>query len=111
MDILLYLTLENSCARRFVEACGLQNMCRVDPIVLSPSHNMFLEVITELIFIHRDSTISGTIYARPGGDSRRGFHHYQGRLLSDGEGVYRDISGCIASSRKRAQEAQQKQEV
>ena len=85
MDILLDLALEDSGAGRLVKPGGLQDMGGIDPIVLSPSHNMFLEVGAELEFIDGDSTVSGTIDARPGGggnDSRSRFDHHENSLLS-----------------------------
>ena len=79
MDILLYFALEDPCASRLIEASSLQDMGGIDPIVLSPSHNMFLEVGTKLELIHWDPTIGGTVDARPGGDSSRSaFYHDAG---------------------------------
>ena len=76
MNILLYFAFKDSCAGGLVKASSLQNVGGIDPIVQSPSHDMFLEVGTKLKLIHRDSTISGTIDARPGGGSSRStFYH------------------------------------
>ena len=95
MDILLYFALEDSCASRLIEASSLQDMGGIDPIVLSPSHNMFLEVGAELEFIDGDSTVSGTIDARPGGggnNSRSRFDHYENSLLSLGSRLSSPVS-------------------
>lgn len=53
MYVLLYLALEDTGPRRLVEACGFQNVCRIDPVVVTPTHDMFLEVGSKLEFPHR----------------------------------------------------------
>jgi len=52
MHVLLYLTLEDPGSRRLVEACSLQDVCRVDPVIVAPAHDMFLKVGSELELPH-----------------------------------------------------------
>ena len=54
VNVLLHITLQNAGSCGFVEACSFENVCRVDPIVMSPSHNMFLEVLAELVLVYGD---------------------------------------------------------
>lgn len=39
--VLLYVSLQNSGSSRFVETSGFQNMGRIDPVIVSPAHDMF----------------------------------------------------------------------
>ena len=51
MDILLDISLEDSGSGRLVETSSLQDVCCVDPIVMSATHNMLFQVTTKLELI------------------------------------------------------------
>jgi hypothetical protein len=57
MEVFLYLALEDASARRLVKAGGLQDVCRVDPVVMAAAHYMLLKVGPKLEFPHRDLAI------------------------------------------------------
>lgn len=59
MGILLHLSLQDARSCGLVEAGGLQDVCGVDPVVLATSHDMFLEVGSELILVHGDLQDNG----------------------------------------------------
>ena len=46
---LLHLSLQDSRSRRFIESCSLQDMCRIDIVVVSAAHNMLFEIDPKLI--------------------------------------------------------------
>jgi hypothetical protein len=50
----LYLSLENPGPCRFVESSRFQNMSSIDPVVMPPAHDMFLQVGTKLELPYRD---------------------------------------------------------
>lgn len=52
VDVLLYVALQDSCSGGFVELGCFQYMCCVDPIVVSPSHDMLLQVRAKLKLVH-----------------------------------------------------------
>jgi hypothetical protein len=54
MDIFLNIAFQDPRSSGFVEAGGLENVSRIDPVVMPPSHNMFFEVSAELELIYRD---------------------------------------------------------
>lgn len=54
VDVFLHVPLEDACPGRLVEAGGLQNVRRIDPIILSAAHHMFLKVRTKLVFVDGD---------------------------------------------------------
>lgn len=51
MDSLLDLALENACSRRLIEPGSFKDMCRIYPIIASPSHNT---VAFNFVFIYRN---------------------------------------------------------
>lgn len=52
MDVLLNISLKDSRSSRLVEACSLQDVCRIDPVVVPPSHHMLFEICAELELVH-----------------------------------------------------------
>lgn len=52
VDVLLHISLENSSSSWFIETSSLQDMCRIDPVIRSPSHNMLLKLSTELKLVY-----------------------------------------------------------
>lgn len=52
VKIFLDITFENARSSGFVEASSLQDVGCVDPIVMPPSHYMFLQIRTELELVH-----------------------------------------------------------
>lgn len=54
VDILLDLSFENARSCGFVKAGSLQDVCRIDPVVMAPAHNMLLEVISKLVLVNWD---------------------------------------------------------
>lgn len=61
MDILLYVSFEDPRPSWLVKAGSLQDVGRIDPIVLPSSHDMFLHVTTKLEFIYRYLVMAATI--------------------------------------------------
>ena len=53
VNVFLHISFENSGSSWLVEPSSLQNMCRIDPVIMSPSHHMFFEVTTKLEFVYR----------------------------------------------------------
>lgn len=51
MQLFLHLPLQDSSPRWLVKACSLQNMRRINPIIMATTHNMFLEIGSELVFV------------------------------------------------------------
>jgi hypothetical protein len=51
---LLNLALEDPGTCWLVEAGGLKDVGSVDPVVLSPAHDMLLKVIAKLVLVHGD---------------------------------------------------------
>ena len=48
VHVLLHLTLEDAGSGGLVEAGCLQDVCRVEPVIVAAAHNMFFEVGAEL---------------------------------------------------------------
>ena len=67
VDILLDVPLEDACAGRLVEASGLEDVCRINPVVFSPAHDMFLEVGAKLVLVHGD--LEGVVSSHSGRES------------------------------------------
>ena len=53
VDVFLNLALENSSPGRLVKARSLEDMCRINPVILPPPHNMFLQVLAKLELVYR----------------------------------------------------------
>jgi hypothetical protein len=62
VHVLLHLTLENAGSGGLVEASCLQDVCRVDPVILAAAHDMFFEVGAELEFV--DGNLQGSVLLR-----------------------------------------------
>ena len=58
MHTLLHLTLEDSGARRFVEAGELQDVCGIDPVIASAAHDM---VASDFELVNRDIAVCGRV--------------------------------------------------
>lgn len=54
VDVFLHFALQDSGARGLVESGGFEDMCRIDPVVVSPSHYMLFEICSELEFPYRN---------------------------------------------------------
>lgn len=54
VDVLLHLALEDARAGGLVKAGSLEDMCRIDPVILATAHDMFFQVGAELVLIDRD---------------------------------------------------------
>jgi hypothetical protein len=54
VNVFLHISLENSGSSWLVEPSSLQDMCCIDPVIVSPSHHMFFEVTTKLEFVYRN---------------------------------------------------------
>lgn len=48
VGIFLNVALENPRSGGLVELCCFQDMCRIDPIIVPPSHHMLLQVSAKL---------------------------------------------------------------
>lgn len=59
MNIFLHLALEDSSARWLVEPSGLEDMGRIDPVIVSPSHYMLLKVRAKLEFPYWNLKVKG----------------------------------------------------
>lgn len=59
MNIFLYLALEDSSARWLVEPGGLEDMGRIDPVIMPPSHYMLLKVCAKLEFPYWNLQVTG----------------------------------------------------
>lgn len=59
---LLHIPFEDTSTCWLIETSGFQNMCRIDPIVVPPSHNMLFQIVSKLEFIYRylPLTVSAT---------------------------------------------------
>jgi hypothetical protein len=55
--VLLDIALEDTCTGGLVEAGGFEDVGGVDPIVLSPAHDMFFQVGSELVFVDGDLAV------------------------------------------------------
>jgi hypothetical protein len=53
VSVFLNFALEDTGPGRLIEACSLQDMCRIDPVIVSSAHNMFLEIGAELVLVDR----------------------------------------------------------
>lgn len=53
MNVLLHISFKDSGSGWLIEASGLQDMCCIDPVIVSPAHNMFLQIRTELKLVYR----------------------------------------------------------
>ena len=52
VDILLDITFEDAGPCGLVEACRFQDVRGIDPVVMPPSHNMFLQICAKLELVH-----------------------------------------------------------
>lgn len=59
VNVLLHLAFQDSCPGRLVEAGGFQDVSCVDPVVVAPAHDMFLEIMAELVFPDGDLRCRG----------------------------------------------------
>lgn len=66
VNILLYVSFEDPSPSWLVKASSLQDVCRIDPIVLPSSHDMFLHITAKLEFVYRYLKTVATISRCPG---------------------------------------------
>lgn len=75
VNILLHISFQNSRTGWLVEAGGFQYMGCVDPVIVPSSHNMFLQVGTELEFINGDLKLV-SLAMRPWRNNHDFLRHY-----------------------------------
>ena len=52
MHIFLDLAFKDSSSRGLVEAGSLEDMRRIDPVVVATAHDMFLQICSKLVLVH-----------------------------------------------------------
>lgn len=58
MNSLLYLSLQNPGARRFVVIGDLQDVCRIYPVIGSPAHDM---IVLHVELVHRHIAVRSAV--------------------------------------------------
>lgn len=54
VQLFLNLALQDSRSGRLIKPSCFKYVCRIDPIIVPPAHNMLFQVGTELELIHRN---------------------------------------------------------
>lgn len=54
MLLFLHISLKDASAGGFVKPSSFQDVGGIDPVVMTPSHNMLFQVDTKLEFVDRD---------------------------------------------------------
>ena len=88
MVLLLHLPLQNAGAGGFVLSSDLQDMRRVDPVVLAAAHDM---IVVDSVFIDGDVAVRCTVYL-----AEVVARHDQGRFRLSGQcerGFVRAVRG------------------